>query len=81
MKERPLQLSLVTLLVLILAVVPLVGCTPNGSEVEQLQSRIVQLEQENAALQTHNTELKEQLAKKESGQDKSEAIAGPRSGD
>lgn len=65
---RYFQISLIALLILILVVVPLAGCTSNRAEVEQLQSRIAQLEQENTA-------LKEQLAEKEAGQDKNEAIA------
>lgn len=63
------------LISILLVALLLVGCTSNGAKVEQLQSRIAQLEQENAALKSQVTQLEEQLAGEEAGQDKSEAIA------
>ncbi len=49
------------LIPILLVVLLLAGCSSNGAKVEELQSKI--------------TELEQQLAEKEAGQDKSEAIA------
>lgn len=62
------------LIPILLVVLLLAGCAQNGTEVQTLESEVSRLNQENTALQSRVTQLEEQLAEKEAGQDKNEAI-------